>query len=261
MCTSPAAYASRIWTGLSIKTRSTLNGLPSAPFHSWPALKPLLASTMGAQPAQTLSANRTVSFYERLVSGRSLHGRQLLGRLEVVFLDGGRAGGVGRLGGLIEAKILGLDLARLWSLRFFSRRRRLRCHDVATIIGKRNQTKNHHGQRDVERGLGLSSGHVSCSSLRGTGQVATEVRPVLFPSLMPRTCPCKQGPGTQASLLQKIFVDAIQFLGRSRPSTLHDPWDRQQANTRVGERHYGYVRCSPLALLTTSSWEEIGRDW
>src|SRR5512142_1152394 len=43
-----------------MSTRSTLNGVPSAVVHSLPALKPLLARTIGAQPAQTLSANRTV---------------------------------------------------------------------------------------------------------------------------------------------------------------------------------------------------------
>ena len=78
-------------TGLSISTSSTLNFLPSAAVHSWPALKPLLASTIGAQPAQTFRANRTVLFVERLVRGGALDRRQLLGRLEMVFLDGRRA--------------------------------------------------------------------------------------------------------------------------------------------------------------------------
>ena len=61
MCTSPAAYASRICTGSSIRTSSTLNGLPPGACQSLPGLKPLLARMIGAQPAQTLRANRTVS--------------------------------------------------------------------------------------------------------------------------------------------------------------------------------------------------------
>ena len=78
-------------TGLSISTSSTLNFWPSPAVHSCPALKPLFASTIGAQPAQTLRANRTVLFDQRLVGGRPLDRRQLLGRLETVFLDGRRA--------------------------------------------------------------------------------------------------------------------------------------------------------------------------
>ena len=60
MWTLPVANASRMATGSSMSTRSTLNFFPSGPSHSFLALKPSLAKTMGAQPAQTLMANRTV---------------------------------------------------------------------------------------------------------------------------------------------------------------------------------------------------------
>ena len=60
MCTSPAAYASRIATGLSISTSSTLNSSPLAVFQILPGLKPSLARIIGPQPAHTFSANRTV---------------------------------------------------------------------------------------------------------------------------------------------------------------------------------------------------------
>ena len=52
--------------GLSISTSSTWKSLPSGVFQVLPALKPLLAWMIGAQPAQTLRAKRTVLFWSGL---------------------------------------------------------------------------------------------------------------------------------------------------------------------------------------------------
>ena len=45
-----------------MSTSSILNGFPPGACHTFPALKPSLAWMIGAQPAQTLRAKRTVSF-------------------------------------------------------------------------------------------------------------------------------------------------------------------------------------------------------
>ena len=42
-CRLPAAKASRMATGSSISTSSTLKSLPAGVFHTLPGLKPLLA--------------------------------------------------------------------------------------------------------------------------------------------------------------------------------------------------------------------------
>ena len=47
-------------TGLSMITNSTLNSSPSGVFQTFSALVPLLARMIGAQPAQTFKAKRTV---------------------------------------------------------------------------------------------------------------------------------------------------------------------------------------------------------
>ena len=77
-------------TGLSISTSSILNFSPPGAVHSCPALNPLFASTIGAQPAQTFRANRTV-LLANLYPATPCHRRQLLGGLETVFFDCRRA--------------------------------------------------------------------------------------------------------------------------------------------------------------------------
>ncbi len=66
---------------------------------------------IGPQPAQTFRANRTVLFSMRLVGRGALDLRQALGRLEVVFLDGGdrRRGvaGLGLLARLLAGRVSG----------------------------------------------------------------------------------------------------------------------------------------------------------
>ena len=119
ICTSPAAYASRICDRVVDQDQIDLEWLAIGPFPFLARLEAVVGQHDGRPAGPDVEREPDGVVHERLVSGGSLHGRQLLGRLEVVFLDGGRAGGVGRLGGLIEAKILGLNLARLWSLCFF----------------------------------------------------------------------------------------------------------------------------------------------
>ena len=123
-----------------------------------------------ARPDVEREADRVVVLVQRLVSCDALDGRELLGRLELVFLDGGRGGRVGRLGGLFQAQVLGLDgaspsrlaLARLLRLD------RLGCDDVAAVDRKPDQAQNDQGQGHVKGRFRLSGGHCLCSSLPTT---------------------------------------------------------------------------------------------
>ena len=47
-------------TGSSISVSSTLKSLPDGVFHTLPAFMPLLAKMIGAHPAHTFRAKRTV---------------------------------------------------------------------------------------------------------------------------------------------------------------------------------------------------------
>ena len=78
-------------TGLSISTSSTLNFLPSPARPFLPGLEAVVGQHDRSPTGPDVQSEPDGVVDERLVGGRALDRRQLLGRLEAVFLDGGRA--------------------------------------------------------------------------------------------------------------------------------------------------------------------------
>ncbi len=115
---------------------------------------------IGAQPAQTFSAKRTVLFCQRLVGRGALDLGQSRRRDELVLLDRGDGRGVRRVLGRRRGPQLGrIDLVvtgpasptrPLFGLGF-------RSQDIGPVEGKEHQSQNHQGHCDKERRFRFAS--------------------------------------------------------------------------------------------------------
>ena len=130
-------------------TSSTLNSSPSGVFQIFFGSVPSLARMIGAQPAQTLSAKRTVLSLSGVILRDSLDRRQPFGRDILILLY--RCDRLG-IGAFCSLDLLGIDRAAIRPLR-------RRGQHVAESIGAISQKREHDdGERRIKRGLRLS-GH------------------------------------------------------------------------------------------------------
>ena len=178
----------------------------AAPSIPVPALNPLLASTIGAQPAQTFSANRTVLFTSGLYAAMPLTGGSFSAGLKRYSLTV-----VGLAVSWLDSAGCATSLGSIFRLRASSTARgdRLGSDQIAAINRKSNQRKDNEPHGNIEAAFGLF-GHGSRLRSQVRGEVLfilSSGRVFLYDRVLPGTLPFNEPP--QVNRPARRFIGSV----------------------------------------------------